>query len=226
MLNSFSCICDQANLILVKYIDETRTTHQNCIQHSCKFLFFTTEKVKNNSFIFVVRVIYFLFSFFNLVCFDFCWFFSILYFSLIWKNRHKLLFFFMPFHNSTILKTLWTFLQKVVEKSSKNICWLYLKTQSNFPLPKLPIILALSMTISKCHCLRQRGWESIPHIMTKHRVFHQLSQFMLPLSIWIKFLRTILELVGRHQLCSPTILKTSTMADMYLLVQFVTPYVP
>ena len=47
---------------------------------------------------------YFLFSFLNLVCFDFSWFSSILFFSLIWKNRHKLLFFiflyaFSQFHN-------------------------------------------------------------------------------------------------------------------------------
>ena len=108
----------------------------------------------------------------------------------------------MPFHNSIILKPLWILLQKGRGKggrrggaSSKNICWQYLKTQANFPLPMLPIILALSMTTSKRNCLRQWGWESIPHMMTKHRAFLQLSQFqfMLPLSIWIKFLRIILE---------------------------------
>ena len=140
--------------------------------------------------------IYFLFSFFSLVCFEFSWLSSILFFSLIWKNWHKLLFFlhaFSQFHNwvkLTILKTLWTLLQEVVEKSSKNICWLYLKTQPNFPLP----MLALSITTSKCLCLRQWGWESVPYIMTKHRAFHQLGQlqFILPLSIWIKFLKIIL----------------------------------
>ena len=35
----------------------------------------------------------------------------------------------------------------------------------------------------------------------------------------------ISELVGRHQLRSSTILKTSIMADMLLLVQFVAHYV-
>ena len=34
------------------------------------------------------------------------------------------------------------------------------------------------------------------------------------------------ELVGRHQICSPTILKTFITADVHLWVQFVAPYNP
>ena len=53
----------------------------------------------------------------------------------------------------TILKNI--LLQKMVAKSSKNICWLHLKTQYIFLLPLLPIILTLSITKSRCHCLQQ-----------------------------------------------------------------------
>ena len=43
-LNSFSCICDQANLMLVKYLSGILTTHQNCIQYSCKFYFLQVRR--------------------------------------------------------------------------------------------------------------------------------------------------------------------------------------
>ena len=158
MLNPFFCICGRANLMLVKYISGILTTHQNCIQYSCKFYFLQVRRW---------RKIY----------------------SLLLQELYifySALIFFIPFQNSTILKIEWTLLQKLVEKSSKNICWLYLKT-----IMIMPIILALSMTTSKCHCLHQRVYS----IITKHRAFHQFSQwqFMLPLCIWIKFMRIILE---------------------------------
>ena len=39
MLNSFSCIWDRAYLMSVKNVSGILTTHQNCIQYSCKFYF-------------------------------------------------------------------------------------------------------------------------------------------------------------------------------------------
>lgn len=44
MLNPFFCICGRANLMLVKYISGILTTHQNCIQYSCKFYFLQVRR--------------------------------------------------------------------------------------------------------------------------------------------------------------------------------------
>ena len=110
----------------------------------------------------------------------------------------------------------WPYCGKCLKKGPKTFVDCIWKHNVTFFLPMLTIIiLALSMTWSKCHCLRQLGWESIPCIMTKNSIssnhpitvcatFEYLNQFS---ENYIGMMQ-ISKLAERHQLWSPTICKT------------------
>ena len=110
----------------------------------------------------------------------------------------------------------WPYCGKWLKKGPKTFFDCIWKHNVTFFLPMLTIIiLALSMTWSKCHCLRQLGWESIPCIMTKNSIssnhpitvyatFEYLNQFS---ENYIGMMQ-ISKLAERHQLWSPTICKT------------------